>query len=202
MEKDNLCSSEYATKLIFPKYKHVLEFGVWKGDSLRRIRSRLDDSYKVYGFDSFEGLPEDWLDHNGNLVGKGKKGRFSTGKKTPDINGVKWMVGWFSDTLPMYLKEADDIGLLHIDCDLYSSTVEVLWALNNYIKKGTIIVFDEWFYNHSTKYSDHEQKAFYEWVEKFNRKFSFVDFKDQTDAKNPKGKSYETSERKIVKILE
>lgn len=195
----SLSTSEYGATLVSPEYKHVLEFGVWTGLSIGRIRKRLGPEYKVYGFDSFEGLPEDWVDGTGKRVGKGWKGRFTTEGQVPDIDGIKWMKGWFSDTIPEYLKEAEDIALLHVDCDLYSSTVDVLWGLNDYIKKDTVIVFDEWFYNHNSKYDDHEQKAFYEWVKEFDREYEFVDFDDKTEV-NAKGKRWPVSERKIVKV--
>ena len=48
--------------------------------------------------------PEDWVDMNGNLVGRGKKGRFSTGGSLPKVEGVQFMKGWFTNTLPDYLK--------------------------------------------------------------------------------------------------
>lgn len=195
-----LCSVEYATKFLPEEPRHVLEFGVWTGDTIGKIRKRLDDTYKLYGFDSFEGLPEDWIDHSGKLVGQGKKGRFDTGGKVPNVKGVKWMKGWFENTIPKYLPEAEPIALLHVDCDLYSSTKEVLWGLNDYIVPGTVIAFDEWFYNHDSKFKDHEQKAFYEWVEDKEREFEFIEYDDPTE-KNRKGQRYKVSERKIVKII-
>jgi len=193
-----LSSSEYATGLVDEKLKHVLEFGVFDGTSIGKMRRRLPPSYNVYGFDSFEGLPEDWRDSEGKLVGRGTKGRFSTNGKPPQIAGIEWFKGWFTDTVPEYLKIAKPIALLHIDCDLYSSTKSVLWPLNDFVVPNTIIVFDEWFYNHNPKYNDHEQKAFYEWVANFGRSYEFVQFKDLTDS-GP-GTKWKESERKIVKI--
>src|SRR5210317_859467 len=39
----------------------ILEFGVWKGNSLKQMSTHFrNTSRKIYGFDSFEGLPEDW----------------------------------------------------------------------------------------------------------------------------------------------
>ena len=197
----NICSVENAIKEIKTDYKHVLEFGVWKGNTMRKLRAGLDSSYKLFGFDSFEGLPHDWVDSDGKLVGKGAKGRFDVGRQTPDIKEVTWMIGWFDETVSEYLKGAESIAILHIDCDLYSSTKTVLAGLNSFIQSGTIIVFDEWFYNHSKANVDHEQKAFYEWVDANNRLFEFVDFEDLTDSCSPSGKKYETSERKTVRIL-
>lgn len=187
-------SVQYATKFINPEYKHVLEFGVFEGFSLNLIRDSLDESYKVFGFDSFQGLPEDWVGTDC------KKGHFTTNNFVPYIDKVKLFRGWFEDTIPDYLKEADTIGLLHIDCDLYSSTKTIFKYLHPYIKPGTIIVFDDWFYHvlvysndkpKSVRYADCEQKAFYEYVTKHHINWEFISFHDQH---NP-------NERKIVRIL-
>ena len=48
--------------------------------------------------------------------------------------------------------------------------------LHPYIKKGTLIAFDEWCYNFSESFNDHEQKAFYEYVEQYNVQFEFIDY--------------------------
>ena len=71
---------------------------------------------------------------------------------------------FLNETLPDYLKIAQNIAFLHMDADLYSSTKEVLLAINEFIVPGTVIVFDEWIYNHNNYYDDHEAKAFFEWV--------------------------------------
>jgi hypothetical protein len=185
-----MVSIEYATTLINPKYNHVLEFGVFQGSTISMIRNLLDDNYKVFGFDSFEGLPEDWINTPCN------KGCFTTNGLVPNIDGVKFFKGWFEETIPEYLKDPDTagldtIGLLHIDCDLYSSTKTIFKYLYPYIKSGTIIAFDEWCYNFDESFNDHEQKAFYEYVEEHDIKFEFVEFLDPE----------KTVERKIVRIL-
>jgi hypothetical protein len=177
---------QFATTLINPKYKHVLEFGVASGRTISMIRALLDDTFKVYGFDSFYGLPEDWI---GNPYCP--KGCFSTNGIAPKINGVTIFKGLFEDTIPEYLKEAEPCALIHIDCDLYSSTKTIFKYLPNFIKAGTILVFDEWCYNANINDNEHEQKAFYEFVDDHKIKFEFIDFFDQ---ENP-------VERKIVKIL-
>lgn len=154
---------QQAVRLMHPDYKHVLEFGVYKGVSLKQLRKNLTQEYSLYGFDSFEGLPEHWTGT------KTYPKQFSTGGVIPKISGVKFYKGWFVDTLPEYLTIAEPIALLHVDCDLYSSTVTVLEALKDFIVAGTVIVFDEWYYNHRDIEANrqHEQKAFYEWVERY-----------------------------------
>lgn len=184
--------------LINPEYKNILEFGVYKGDSIKRIRDHISLDYKVYGFDSFIGLPEDWRDSTNKLVGRGHKGRFTTNGEIPKIDNIKFYKGWFNDTIPNYLNDegTNKIGLIHIDCDIYSSTKTILEMLNDYIIKDTILVFDEWIYNHNKKYNDHEQRAFYEWVEKYDREYKIIEFRE-TSIRDLSG----DSEKKIIKII-
>jgi len=182
-------SIEHSMSIRDVSKKTILEFGVFQGTTIRRIKELSNEDDKIYGFDSFEGLPENW---EGTVC---TKGFFSTGGNIPDVSGVNFVKGWFDETLPKVLKELSEISVLHVDCDLYSSTKTVLWSLNNLIVPGTIICFDEWIYTkeNGERCEDHEKKCFYEWVETFNRQFEFVDFIDET------GCGYE---RKIVRILE
>lgn len=108
----------------------ALEFGVQTGHSLGLISHRLS----AVGFDSFEGLPEDW--------GPFKKGTFA--HEQPDVSNAKLVVGWFSDTLPTFdFTTVDPLRLVHIDCDLYTSTKTVLDHLGPHLTPGVVIIFDE-----------------------------------------------------------
>lgn len=115
-----------------------LEFGVFKGESLRYI-ARKNPDREVHGFDSFEGLPEAWT-HN-------PIGAFTTHGKLPKVPGnVQLWKGYFEDSLPDWCKKHDDtIAFLHVDCDLYSSTETVLTELADKIRPGTVILFDDYF---------------------------------------------------------
>jgi hypothetical protein len=175
-----------ACKMLNTTHPHVLEFGVASGNTLSQIIDSVSQNYSIFGFDSWLGLPEDWRNSDGEC--SHHKGIFSTGGKLPPFveqlqDKAKIFNGWFEETIPEYLKIAENIALLHVDCDIYSSTKTVLNSLIDYIKSGTLIVFDEWFDNQEiirelpvntpipAKYSEHEQKAFYEWVKDFNVKF-------------------------------
>lgn len=181
-----LSSIEYSCELLDKKHKDILEFGVYQGSTIRKIIDRTN-GFRIFGFDTFEGLPEDW---KGTVC---DKGFFSTNGIIPDINDVRFFKGLFSNTINEYLLDADDIALLHIDCDLYSSTKDVFYSLNEYIKEGTIICFDEWLYCgvDGNMKGDCEQKCFYEWLSDFNRSFEFIEFIDNT---------VNGHERKIVRI--
>jgi len=160
----------HAITILSEELTHVLEFGVYRGATIRQLRNSLPNEYKLYGFDSFEGLPEHWTGTETTPE------QFSTGGVIPDVPGVTFYKGWFEDTIPEHLKVVEPIALLHVDSDLYSSAVTILESLREYIVPGTVVVFDEWYYNHRDieENRQHEQKAFYEWVEKYNIEYEIL----------------------------
>jgi hypothetical protein len=116
-----------------------LEFGVYRGDSMRYWSQRLrNPRAKLHGFDSFEGLPEGW-----NI--DSPQGHFSTNGMIPMIEDsrVRFFKGWFNETLPSYRVPPHDRLVLDMDADLYSSTGYVLKTLEAFIVPGTYIYFDE-----------------------------------------------------------
>jgi predicted O-methyltransferase YrrM len=143
-----------------------LEFGVFSGKSINQIARKFPDQ-KVYGFDSFEGLPEFWRDGF-------KKGFFSLEGNLPKVeSNVSLVKGWFSDTLPEFTnKEKAAISFLHVDCDLYSSTKTIFSSLAKQIEVGTVIVFDEYF--NYVGWQEGEFKAFKELVSKFNIEYDYI----------------------------
>ncbi len=156
------------------KTGYILECGVGRGQSLKKLVRHSALNQLVFGFDSFEGLPEDWQMNNKFTWPKG-----SFACDIPEIDGAEIRKGWFVDTLPKWKKEhTGRISLLHIDSDLYSSCVTVLEELNNQIVPGTVIISDDHFYKdgrngNNNAYDCWEQgqyKAFNEWLEKYNRK--------------------------------
>jgi hypothetical protein len=135
----------------------IMEFGVFTGGTIDHI-SQLRPEMKVYGFDSFQGLPESWRSGY-------EKGAFSLTELPTVRENVELVVGWFDRTLPIFLDAHPDehVAMLHIDCDLYSSTQIVLRHLKTKIVPGTIIVFDE-YYNYPG-WELHEFRAFQEYVQ-------------------------------------
>ena len=125
--------------------------------------------HTFYGFDSFEGLPEDW--HT-----PGDKERTNRNGKMPEVNSnVQLVKGWFENTLPKFLDEhPEKCAFIHIDCDIYASTKTVLNALKERIVPGTVIQFDE-FYNYSI-WKDHEYKAFSEFVQSTGMKYEYIGY--------------------------
>lgn len=144
----------------------ILEFGVFNGKSIRLIADQVDGH--VHGFDSFEGIPEDWNHENA--------GSYSTHHKLPDVPAnVTLHPGWFNESIPKFIKnESGPVRFMNIDCDLYSSTKTVLTLFASQIVAGTVIVFDEYIGNPS--WEEDEHKAFQEAATEFNWAYKMLNF--------------------------
>jgi predicted O-methyltransferase YrrM len=128
------------------------EFGVYRGESVNFIASLA--AGEVHGFDSFDGLPEDWKQGH-------EKGTFALASLPEVQPNVRLHKGWFKDTIPVFREQhPGQIAFLHIDADLYSSTRTIFELLADAIVAGTIIAFDE-FFNYPG-WSEGECKAFME----------------------------------------
>jgi len=150
-----------------------LEFGVAGGASFNWwLGNNTNPESFFYGFDTFEGLPESW---NG-LYAKG-----DMAYQIPTVNDTRaaFFKGLFQDTLVYFLEEhkhqvkAADKRIVHLDADLYSATAFALACLYPFLKKGDIILFDE--FNVATS----EFKAYHEFVNNF-----YVELKPLAAANN------------------
>ena len=122
----------------------------------------------MHPFDIFEGLPEDWRDGY-------PKGTFSVEELPKTLSNVQLIVGLFNDTLPNFLLEnLGNIAFLHVDCDLYSSTVTIFKELEKRICSGTIIVFDEYMNYQGWKLG--EYKAFQEYIERLGINYEYIGY--------------------------
>jgi hypothetical protein len=144
---------------------HYLEFGVYKGGTIRFIADRVGSSQRVHGFDSFTGLEEDW---------SGDPSRFDARGRLPKVpSHVTLHKGLFADTLPGWLeKNPGPAAFLHIDCDLYRPAKTVLDLLQDRIVPGTVIVFDEYF--NYPNWQEHEYRAFRELVEQRQIQYQYL----------------------------
>ncbi len=134
-----------------------LEFGVFRGTSMLCMNRTLNkfklNNVRLFGFDSFEGLPS--LEEQDKAL-TWQPGMFNTNiDETRDIlenGGVDWtktflIKGWYNETLTQDLinkHQISNVSLIMIDCDLHSSTKEALEFSAPLIKKEAIIFFDDW----------------------------------------------------------
>ena len=139
------------------------EFGVSGGDSFKWWAGNLkNENCKFYGFDTFEGLPEDW--------GFFKKGTMANAIPDLNDNRVNFIKGLFQDTLFDFIKvnglDNKKPKIIHMDADIFSATLFVLTTIAPYLNKGDMVFFDE--YN----VPNHEFSAF-----KIFRESYYIDFK-------------------------
>jgi hypothetical protein len=135
------------------------EFGLFRGFAFLKAYEHSHklglDKINFYGFDSFEGLPE----AEGIDVADGRffEGQFACSKESVeknlmsngmDMNRTALIKGFYEDSLTEDLRKQHDFkpaSVVLMDCDLYSSTVEALTWVDNYLQDGTIILFDDWY---------------------------------------------------------
>jgi len=157
------CLNEAATDGLF------LEFGVYKGYSINRYAKNLPNIV-FHGFDSFQGLPSKW---EGMCA---VKGFFTTHGRLPKVRkNVKLYKGWFDKTIPAFLEThppSQTVSFLHVDCDIYSSTVTILDMLQSRLESGAIIVFDEYFGYPNWRSGEH--KAWEEFTQKHSIGFDII----------------------------
>lgn len=163
---------------------HVMEFGVYRGITLSII-SNYFSNQTVWGFDSFEGLPETWFKKSkvDSHRAQCPPGKFALDKEELQVvvnqfekRKVKLVPGWFNQTIVPWMNDNPGVvSFLHIDCDLYSSTLDILNLLNDRIVPGTVIVFDEMYpWNDLEQYDLWEQGEFQalgEWLSNHQRTF-------------------------------
>jgi hypothetical protein len=143
-----------------------LEFGVYKGDSIKEwININQHPESRFYVFDTFEGLPEDWSYSI-------KAGYFNVDGNIPDIKDsrVKMIKGLFQDTLRPFLKTfvRNNRIVVHLDADLFSSTLYVLTQLDSILNKDDILMFDRF------NLPAGEFKAFIDYKSAYYRKFKMI----------------------------
>jgi hypothetical protein len=185
-----LVSGRYSIDIIFrnPPYKDMvrpscdglwMEFGVYRGESLTDIANWKaafcgNKSQPVYGFDTFQGLPTYWR-------AGFDRGAFHIPNETAILvpSNTVLVKGLFIDTLPIQLSLIDreyqcnvPVAFIHIDCDSYESTRDVLFLLESRLVSGSILVFGELF--NYPGYEKHEIRALFELLFKSNLRLSPV----------------------------
>ena len=132
------------------------EFGCHSGRTfsaaVRAARYLNMNDAQFFAYDSFKGLPEVNTQEDGTF----QSGSFATSKEEfvrlvktrsglqlPRENIIE---GFYGESLTHELQtRMPKVGVVHIDVDLYSSTVEVLAFIKPLLVVGTVLIFDDWF---------------------------------------------------------
>ncbi len=137
-----------------------IEAGIWRGGTVIFMRALL----KVHGVtdrtiwvaDSFEGLPPptsktDGSDLSGVDYLKVSLEKVKSNFERFDLldNQVQFLKGWFCDTLPK--APIDQLAILRLDGDLYSSTMDSLRNLYHRVSPGGYVIVDDYFAWHGCR---------------------------------------------------
>lgn len=144
-----------------------LEFGVYKARTTNQFADILGlKNLSLYGFDSFQGLADDWL---GAI--NSPKGTFDMSGRLPKVRENVFLIpGLIQNTLDPFLQSHEhNIGMVHLDLDTYDSTAFVLGLIRSRLKPGSIIIFDE-LYGYPG-FEMHELKALNEFFHPNSYKF-------------------------------
>ena len=138
------------------------EFGVWRGESFKYLIKTFKQGF---GFDTFEGLPENWHET--------KKGTYSAEGIIPKIDGGTFIKGKFENTLPKFFSESrPKASIINIDADLYTSTLCALNYSKPIMDKDTILIFDEFIINKN--WEQDEYKALNEFCSNNNLNYEVL----------------------------
>jgi hypothetical protein len=141
------------------------EFGVAGGLSFNWwLKKNGHADSRFFGFDTFEGLPEKW--------GAFEKGSMAYALDSLQISDERASLhkGLFQDSLVPFLEGYDGRNkkLIHLDADLFSSTIFTLSQLYRFLNPGDILLFDEF------AVPQHEFLAFKIFTESFYVKYEVI----------------------------
>jgi O-methyltransferase len=133
-----------------------LEFGCHSGrtfsSAVRAAKFLNMTDAQFFAFDSFEGLPatdpaEDGVFRTGTFATSREDFVRIVSEKTGVALQEEHVIrGFYNDSLtPELQKRMPAAGVVHIDVDLYSSTVEVLRFIKPLMVVGTVLIFDDWY---------------------------------------------------------
>ncbi len=134
----------------------LIEAGVWRGGACIFMKANLvargDTSRVVWVADSFQGLPppnaamypadtgDDLHTRSGLSVGADQV-RHSFERYGVLDDRVKFLVGWFKDTLPG--APIDALSVMRLDGDMYESTWQAIEALYPRLSPGGFCIIDD-----------------------------------------------------------
>lgn len=130
----------------------IVECGVWNGGVMAlmaRVNRQYGRTRSIFGFDSFQGLPQPGPHDHGPSGTFGRVG-IATGniKICSDLlypfESTNLVGGWFEKTYPMCKDMVGNIAFLHLDFDYYESTKYALENLYPQLSQGAVVVIDDY----------------------------------------------------------
>ncbi len=134
----------------------LIETGIWRGGACIFMKGCLlafgDNTRTIWAADSFQGVPEPtWEQDAGFDISENVLPILTVSiEEVKELFGryqllddrVKFIEGWFRDTLPN--APIEKLSLLRLDGDLYESTMDALIPLYDKVVKGGFIIVDDY----------------------------------------------------------
>jgi O-methyltransferase len=133
-----------------------IETGVWRGGATIFMRAALeaygDTTRRVWVADSFKGLPPPdprFPADTGNTLWSDSRLAASVDQVKANFaryglldDRIRFLVGWFRDTLPN--APIDQLSIVRLDGDLYESTMDGLRSLYPKLSVGGYLIIDDY----------------------------------------------------------
>jgi hypothetical protein len=127
----------------------IIEFGSYKGGGaifMAAVAKRLQLPLKVYGLDTFAGMPatDKKIDaHNSGDFKDVDLEKLNSYKKQIKLDNLTFVKGLFQSTATMILDEIKKVALTHIDCDIYEAVKFSYEIVKPYMLNGGYYIFDD-----------------------------------------------------------
>jgi O-methyltransferase len=141
---------------------HIIETGVWRGGASFMAAKTVellgeDSTRRVYLADSFQGIPPaptdreyHWEDQNANtitILNENSPKRVISDAATfgLNMNHLRWVVGYFNETMPKLVADEPDVrfSVIRLDGDTYFSTIDAIRVLYPRLNPGGFIIIDD-----------------------------------------------------------
>ncbi len=143
----------HCTDQLLPSGSFV-ECGVARGGALAIMSFASGGTRSVWGFDSFEGMPDltqedrndgkEWVGYQCSGAEGVKEAKRTLRRFHVGGDRVKLVIGWFEDTLPRTVLELAPIAVLRLDNDWYKSTRFCLETLYSSVTPGGLVIIDDY----------------------------------------------------------
>ncbi len=166
-----------------------IETGVWRGGASIMMRAVLKaygvTDRKVWVADSFSGMPvpdvgkyppdagANFYLYNGTLAISLEEVENNFSKYGLLDDQVRFLKGWFKDTLPA--APISRLALLRLDGDMYESTMDGLTSLYSKLSSGGIVIVDDYYlaYCHKAVHDFRDREGISEPIQWIDRSGAF-----------------------------
>ncbi len=157
-----------------------VEFGVYQGKGLvwisRLSRKYMPEDLRIFGFDSFEGMPPTKSELRDSLAQDWVQGTFGDTsleavqrRLQQEGTKAKLVKGVFAELRPLSEYGIDKVRFAHIDADIYEGYRDALRLLTPHLQIGSVLLFDESVPPTDARYQsirNHGQHAVREWEQR------------------------------------